>query len=165
MTVPLKSRTSYALERGDPWGVTSCPVMHCRDPFLTLDLTLFDHFSEVIVLFMNFPDIDYYQRCRFLLFRFLVHLSLWLLNLVLWQSCVNFYLFCDKTDEKGQQINISYLRLTLYFLCGDSVKNPPANSGYLRDVGSIPGSGRSPGGGHGNPLQFSCLENPMDRGA
>ena len=36
MTVPLKSRTSYGLERGDPWGVTSCPVMHCRDPFLTL---------------------------------------------------------------------------------------------------------------------------------
>ena len=37
------------------------------------------------------------------------------------------------------------------------VKNPPANAG---DSGSIPGSGRSPGGGHGNPLQYSCLENP-----
>ena len=71
---------------------------------------------------------------------------------MLWQSCVNFYLFCDKIDEKGQQINISYLRLTLYFLGGDSIKNPPANSGYLRDVSLIPGSGRSPGGGHGNPL-------------
>ena len=45
------------------------------------------------------------------------------------------------------------------------VKNPPANVGDLRDVCSIPGSGRSPGGGHGNPLQYSCLENPMDRGA
>ena len=45
------------------------------------------------------------------------------------------------------------------------VKNPPANAGEVRDVGSIPGSGRSPGGGHGNPLQYSCLENPMDRGA
>ena len=45
------------------------------------------------------------------------------------------------------------------------VKNPPANAGDERDVGSIPGSGRSPGGGHGNPLQYSCLENPMDRGA
>ena len=44
------------------------------------------------------------------------------------------------------------------------VKNPPANSGDMRDVGSIPGSGRSPGGGHGNPLQYSCLENLMDRG-
>ena len=44
------------------------------------------------------------------------------------------------------------------------VKNPPANAGDLRDLGSIPGSGRSPEGGHGNPLQYSCLENPMDRG-
>ena len=44
-------------------------------------------------------------------------------------------------------------------------KNPPANAGDIRDVGSIPGSGRSPGGGHCNPLQYSCLENLMDRGA
>ena len=43
------------------------------------------------------------------------------------------------------------------------VKNPPANAGDGRDPGSIPGSGRSLGGGHGNPLQYSCLENPMDR--
>ena len=41
------------------------------------------------------------------------------------------------------------------------VKNPPANAG---DLGSIPGSGRSPGGGNGNPLRYSCLENLMDRG-
>ena len=45
------------------------------------------------------------------------------------------------------------------------VKNLPANTGGMRDTGSIPGSGRSPGGGHGNPLQDSCLENSMDRGA
>ena len=44
-------------------------------------------------------------------------------------------------------------------------KNPLASAGDVRDVGSIPGLGRSPGGGHGNPLQYSCLENPMDRGA
>ena len=42
------------------------------------------------------------------------------------------------------------------------VKNPPANAG---DAGSIPGWGRSPGGGNGNPLRHSCLENPKDRGA
>ena len=46
-----------------------------------------------------------------------------------------------------------------------AVKKPPAEAGDLRDVGSIPGLGRSPGGGTGNPLQYSCLENPMDRGA
>ena len=45
---------------------------------------------------------------------------------------------------------------------GSGVKNPPANAG---DSGFIPASGRSPGGGHGNPLQDSCLENPTDRGA
>ena len=45
------------------------------------------------------------------------------------------------------------------------VKNLPASPGDVRDAGSILGSGRSPGGGHGNPLQYSCLENPTDRGA
>ena len=45
------------------------------------------------------------------------------------------------------------------------VKNPSANGRNIRDVGVIPGLGRSPGGGHGNLLQDSCLENPMDRGA
>ena len=45
------------------------------------------------------------------------------------------------------------------------VKNPPANAGDIRDVGSIPGSGRSSEGGPGNLLQYSGLENPMDRGA
>ena len=46
-----------------------------------------------------------------------------------------------------------------------AVKNPPANAGDVRDAGLIPGSGRSPGGGHGNPLQCSGLEKSMDRGA
>ena len=45
------------------------------------------------------------------------------------------------------------------------VKNLTADGGYIGDAGSIPGSGRSPGGGHDNPLQYSCLENSMDRGA
>ena len=48
------------------------------------------------------------------------------------------------------------------FLGGSVVKNPPDNAG---DMGSIPGSGRSPGGGNGNPLQYPCLGNPIDRGA
>ena len=45
------------------------------------------------------------------------------------------------------------------------VKNLPANTGILGDLGSIPGSERSPGGGNGNSLQYSCLDNAMDRGA
>ena len=56
------------------------------------------------------------------------------------------------------------------YICNTSqvvqpVKNLPANAGDLGDMGLIPGSGRSPGGGHSNPLQYFCLENPMDRGA
>ena len=46
-----------------------------------------------------------------------------------------------------------------------AAKNPPADAGDARDASSIPRSGRSPGGGHGNPLQYSCLENPTDRRA
>ena len=52
--------------------------------------------------------------------------------------------------------------MVLGFPGSSAVKNPPANAG---DVGSIPGSGRSPGGGNGNPLQYSCLGNPMNGGA
>ena len=52
-----------------------------------------------------------------------------------------------------------------FTLVGSAVKNPPANAGDAGNVGLMPGSGRSPGGGNGNPLQYSWLENPMDRGA
>ena len=48
---------------------------------------------------------------------------------------------------------------------GAAVKNMPANAGAARDADLIPELGRFPGGGHGNPFQYSCLENPMDRGA
>ena len=54
---------------------------------------------------------------------------------------------------------------SIIFPGGSVVKSPPANAGDAGDVGSIPWSGRSPGGGHGNPLQYSCLENPVDREA
>ena len=58
------------------------------------------------------------------------------------------------------------IRLILWVFSGDVVvKNLPANAGDPRVVGSIPGPGRSPGGGNSNPLQYSCLENPVDRGA
>ena len=48
---------------------------------------------------------------------------------------------------------------------GAVVKNPPSDAGHARDEGSIPGLERSPGGGNGTPLQYSCLGNPMDGGA
>ena len=53
----------------------------------------------------------------------------------------------------------------LSFSGGSDGKESACNAGDVRDTGSIPESGRSLGGGHGNPLQYSCLENPMDRGA
>ena len=63
----------------------------------------------------------------------------------------------DKGErERYTQLRASYVALVL--------KKVSANAGDLRDAGSIPGSRRSEGG-HGNPLQYSCLENPMDRGA
>ena len=55
--------------------------------------------------------------------------------------------------------------MKLPYRASQVVKNMLVNEGDIRDMGSIPGWGRSPGGGHGNPLQYLCLENPMDRGA
>ena len=62
-------------------------------------------------------------------------------------------------------IEICGIRHTVDFSGGPVVKNPPANTGNSRDVGSTPESGRAPGVGSGNPLQYSCLDNPVDRGA
>ena len=60
---------------------------------------------------------------------------------------------------------ITNYSISIGFPGGTVVKNPPANAGDVRDVGLIPGSGRSSGVGTGDPLQYSCLGNPMDRGA
>ena len=80
--------------------------------------------------------------------------------------CSNFY------SLGGIFENIPNRMLIHFYICQHVasqvalvVKKPPANVGDERDMGSIPGSGRSPGGGHGDPLQYSCLENPVDRGA
>ena len=66
--------------------------------------------------------------------------------------------------------SVLYLVFSFSIQCGYIwgflvVKNLPANAGDVRDLGLIPGSGRSPGGGYSNPLQYSCLESPLDRGA
>ena len=70
--------------------------------------------------------------------------------------------------SEGQRVIYPRINPGIYPTLGASqvvpaVKNPPAKAGDIRDVGSIHGLGRSPGGGHGNPLQYSCLENPMDQ--
>ena len=71
---------------------------------------------------------------------------------------------CSLVDGKGL-ILLPGSKLKGTSLVALVVKNLPANTGDIRNVGSIPGSGRFPGGGQGNPLQYSCLENTKDRGA
>ena len=65
-------------------------------------------------------------------------------------------------QQANQEIQVPYVRASQVVLV---VKNPPFNAGGIRDTGLTPGLGRSPGGGNGNPLQYSCLGKPMDRGA
>ena len=72
-------------------------------------------------------------------------------------KCVHQNLKCDHTWNTCRYDWASQVVL--------AVKNLPATAGHIRDAGSIPGLGRSPGGGHGNLSQYSCLENPMDEGA
>ena len=86
---------------------------------------------------------------------------------------INFFLqLCFKTKKKKKQSQYGHI-YTCSFPGGSGLwerghvssgKKPPDNAGDVRDTGLIPGSGRSPGGGHGHPLQYSCLENP-NRGA
>ena len=73
--------------------------------------------------------------------------------------------YCLKFRDRGT-VRISFvLEFKKGFPIGSVVKNLPADPEDTRDAGLIPGWGRSPGEGHGNPLQCSCLQNPMDRGA
>ena len=67
----------------------------------------------------------------------------------------------DKTEQLTLSLSVIKYGTSQMALV---LKNPLVSAGNIRDMGSIPGSGRSTRGGHGNPLQFSCLENPMDRG-
>ena len=69
-------------------------------------------------------------------------------------------IWCVPSDTWRESLSVVLLSIS-----EGLVKNPPADAGDIREVGSTPGSGRSPAGGHGNTLQYSYLENPMDRGA
>ena len=74
------------------------------------------------------------------------------------------YFFKIPGGSKKQNLNLACTSNYLHSMAL-AVKNLPANAEDTRDLGLIPGSARSPGGGNGNPLQYYCLENPMDRGA
>ena len=76
------------------------------------------------------------------------------------------FIHIDKTQKQSMPDEwIKMWYISVCFPGGAVVKNPLASARDTGHVGSIPGSGRSPGEGNGNPLQFSCLENSMDRGA
>ena len=76
-------------------------------------------------------------------------------------------MFPPELTRAGERNDFTILRTSFVWASQEAlvVKKPPTNAGDTRDVSLIPGSGRSPGGGHGNPLQYFCLENPMDGGA
>ena len=92
---------------------------------------------------------------------------------VYWNTCLGRHrgilLEKHKENRRSPFHASGYFRVCVWclgiFQAALVIKNRPAKAGYVRDVGSIPGSGRSPGEGNGNPLQYSCLENPRDRGA
>ena len=96
-------------------------------------------------------------------------------NSKLWQQEreASLNLSSNPRETKGRRVSERWGRSLSTHLClligfiqvAPVVKNPPDSAGDVRDACSIPGSGRSPGGGHGSPLQYSCLENPMDREA
>ena len=79
-----------------------------------------------------------------------------------WEPKKSWSWFVITTQGCWSRTNFPNLYTVLFTF---QVKNPPANAREVRDAGSIPGSERSPGGGHGNPLHYSCLENPLVRGA
>ena len=81
-----------------------------------------------------------------------------------WNWMANIPTMCITTTTLTETTYCYQLLSTGHSVVALAVKNPCANAGDVRDLGSISGLGRSPGGRHGNPLQYSCLENPMDRG-
>ena len=80
-----------------------------------------------------------------------------------WQQCVHFYSPSGSSSETQITWDETVISLDWASQVALVVKNLPANAGDISDVDSIPVSGRPPRGGHGNPLQYSCLENPTDR--
>ena len=98
----------------------------------------------------------------------------WMLHLSLMPACQTTFLPFTALSTSVQPILFCtepvflFLGIELFLRASQMVlvvKSPSANAEYVRDVGSVPGSGRSPGGGHGNALQYCCLENLMDRRA
>ena len=87
------------------------------------------------------------------------HVNPWLFHFSVWQNPIQLKKKLKKKKKKEKKVLRVVIQTVLV------VNNPPAKAGDLTGMDSIPGLGRSPGGGHSNPLQYSCLENPRDRRA
>ena len=131
----LISAFSYLLAFAVPWT--------CLSPFLGLAKSSSSSSDHIVLISSEKSSlIALHDGVPPLFFHSLLHSPL--------------MLHYDFPDSFGSSLNCKTVALV--------VKNPPANAGDLRDSGSIPGSGRFPGGGNGTPLQYSCRENPMDSG-
>ena len=140
--------------------------LHSHSCHLTTALCLCVLFTVAQVAFPTFLQFSFWTVCRLLIFD---PCTTWALNLTpapLHTGCSCQFPFliiisdCSKWMNKGSFPPSANLRKG--FLGGSDGKESACNAG---DPGSIPESGRSPGEGNGNPFQYSCLENPMDRGA
>ena len=109
------------------------------------------YFFQILFRYKLLHDIEYSSLCCTIGSYFFCYIKL-----------VHFIIYIPYISD-----TIEYLTLTFHWASQAVlvVKKPPASAGHVRHMGLIPGSGRSPRGGHGNPLQYSCLESPMDRGA
>ena len=148
---------------------------HClQDNYQTPDLKAFvtwplPHFCSCISTCCSPPSHlcsqPYRSSCSFTS----TGLSLLFLHFPSFFTCTHFHLnilqalYFTSLPPKSLIVDLSTVKLC--FLGGSSSKEPPANAEDIREPGSIPGLGRFPGGGHGNPPQYSCLENPTGRGA
>ena len=141
-----------------------CLRSHLGNQCLRICVRIYPSVAVTLFLFFRSPRMDF-------LVLFLLYLALVLLGFVM--ICIGSKThYLQGLISRGAQVTVmlgDHLNTTsLKGLTSQGalvVKNLPASAGDKRDAGSTPGSGRSLGGGHGNPLQRSCLGNPMDRGA
>ena len=174
--------TRFAVAPGEPeeaqyqvWTCVWSADSNCNDPTCltwqkvhALDSSVMSSSSQVIHLLLGYVQICGSKHNWPMCLSFLIKHSL-LFFLFVWHGNSGMFvnLFSDTVYLVWIILRCNKCHLMFYRASQVAlvVKNPPANTGDIRDAGLIPGSGRVPGGGYGNPLQYSCLENSMDRGA
>ena len=143
-TVARQAPLSMGVSRQKYWnGMPFPPPRHLPNPESNLCLLQFLHCRQILYHWVTWKDLIMYVHSA--------NTTIYIINLIPLIPKYYHDATWASTTWASQVVLV--------------VNNPPANAGDIRDMGSIPGSGRSPGGRHGNPLQYSYLENPRDRGA